>query len=90
MTDFLLIVSLLGTAAVGGVLGWLFARLRSQRRIIELSTTLELERRQAQANIHDLEKTFSALSSQALSRNNQTFLQLAPGIPQAISHTSQG
>lgn len=77
MADFLFIISLMGAAAVGGVLGWLLARLRSQRRIIELSTTLELERRQAQVNIHDLEKTFSALSSQALSRNNQTFLQLA-------------
>ena len=77
MTDFLFIVGLVSAVAIGGVLGWLLARLRSQRRIIELSTTLELERRQAQANIHDLEKTFSALSSQALSRNNQTFLQLA-------------
>ena len=77
MTDATGLLTLLGTALVSGLLGWLLAHLRSQRRITELSTTLELERRQASEKLQGLEQTFSALSSQALGKNNQAFLQLA-------------
>ena len=68
---------LLLTAAVAGALGWLIARLRAQKLITELSTTLELERRQAAAKLAEVEKTFALLSSEALRQNSKTFLQLA-------------
>jgi DNA recombination protein RmuC len=58
-------------------LGWLVARLRSQKRIAELTTTLELERKAAQEKLAGLEQTFVALSNRALKENNTAFLQLA-------------
>ncbi len=71
-------LALLGlVAVVAGAFGWLLARTRSQKRIAELSTTLDLERRQANERLQGLERTFSALSHEALQRNNQAFLQLA-------------
>jgi DNA recombination protein RmuC len=77
MSDPVYLLSLFGVAVIAGGLGWLLAQMRSQRRIAELSTTLDIERRQASDNLSALEKTFSSLSSAALSQNNQTFLQLA-------------
>ena len=71
------LLTLLLTAAVAGALGWLIARLRAQKLISELSTTLELERRQAAAKLAEVEKTFALLSSEALRQNSKTFLQLA-------------
>ncbi len=64
-------------ALLSGALGWLIAHLRSQKRLTELSTTLDLERKAAQEKLTDLEQTFLALSNQALRSNNATFLQLA-------------
>ena len=72
---FLLI--LLVTAFVGGALGWLIAHLRAQRRIAELSTTLDIERRQSAERVAEVEKTIATLSGEALRQNSQTFLQLA-------------
>jgi DNA recombination protein RmuC len=72
---FLLV--LLATAFVGGALGWLIAHLRAQRRIAELSTTLDIERRQSAERVADVEKTIATLSGEALRQNSQTFLQLA-------------
>jgi DNA recombination protein RmuC len=71
------LLTLLLTAAVAGALGWLIARLRSQKLITELSTTLELERRRAADKLAEVEKTFALLSSEALRQNSKTFLQLA-------------
>jgi len=68
---------LLLTALVAGAIGWLLARLRASRRLAELETTLELERRNAQAKLDELDKTFAALSQQALKANSESFLQLA-------------
>ena len=68
---------LLLTAAVAGALGWLLARLRAQKLITELSTTLEFERRRAADKLAEIEKTFALLSSEALRQNSKTFLQLA-------------
>jgi DNA recombination protein RmuC len=62
---------------LAGALGWFIARLRSQKRLTELTTTLELERKAAQEKLAGLEQTFVALSNRALKENNQTFLQLA-------------
>ncbi len=62
---------------LAGVLGWFIARLRSQKRLAELTTTLDLERKAAQERLAGLEQTFIALSSRALKENNASFLQLA-------------
>jgi DNA recombination protein RmuC len=58
---------------VGVGFGWLIAKLRTQKRITELSTILEIE----QMKNADLGQTFEALSDRALRQNNQTFFELA-------------
>ncbi len=78
MADIGIIIIVAGiVAVVAGGIGWLVAGLRNQKRIAELTTTLELERNAASEKLTGLEKTFNALSSQALRENNQAFLQLA-------------
>jgi DNA recombination protein RmuC len=62
---------------LAAALGWLVAHLRHQKRLAELATTLELERRAAQEKLAGLEQTFAALSHRALQENNAVFLQLA-------------
>ena len=74
VTDILVLFSV---AVIAAALGWLVARLRAQKLISELSTTLELERRQAAAKLAEVEKTFALLSNEALRQNSKTFLQLA-------------
>lgn len=64
-------------AAFAGVVGWLLATLRQQRRVTELATTLQLERSAAQMREETLQRSFAALSAQALRENNTAFLQLA-------------
>jgi len=62
---------------LAGALGWFISRLRAQKRLTELATTLELERKAAQEKLTGLEQTFIALSNRALQENNAAFLQLA-------------
>lgn len=71
------IALLLFVALVGASIGWLIASVRHQKRTTELATTLDLERAAAATRYHELERTFSLLSQQALKENNHTFLQLA-------------
>ena len=71
------ILALFAVAAIAFVLGWLIARLRAQKLVTELTTTLELERRQAENRLAEVEKTFAMLSSEALRQNSNSFLQLA-------------
>jgi DNA recombination protein RmuC len=71
------ILALFAVAVIAGMLGWLIARLRAQKLITELTTTLELERRQAVNKLAEVEKTFALLSSEALRQNSKSFLQLA-------------
>ena len=71
----LIIVSVVTLLA--GALGWFIAYLRTQKRLTELATTLELERKAAQEKLAGLEQTFVALSNRALQENNTAFLQLA-------------
>ena len=73
--DPVLIICLI--AAVAGSLGWLIARLHSQRKITQLETTLHIERQTAAEQLAEVEKTFAVLSNEALRTNSQTFLQLA-------------
>ena len=77
MTDLQFWLSLAATAAIAGAIGWLSARLRANRRLAELETTLALERRNAQEKLDALDKNFAALSQQALKANSESFLQLA-------------
>ena len=74
-TTLLIIIGLLSVVAFA--LGWFAAHWRHQKKITELSITLEMERKAAQEKLAGLEQTFSALSQRALKENNQTFLQLA-------------
>ncbi|HSW53052.1 MAG TPA: hypothetical protein VLG93_07465, partial [Sulfuricaulis sp.] len=62
---------------LAGGLGWFVAQLRTQKRLAELATTLELERKAAQEKLAGLEQNFIALSQRALKENNAAFLQLA-------------
>jgi DNA recombination protein RmuC len=71
------ILAVFAVAAIAFALGWLIARLRAQKLITELTTTLELERRQAANKLAEVEKTFAMLSGEALRQNSKTFLQLA-------------
>lgn len=64
-------------ALLGGGLGWLIAMLRGQKRIAELSTALDLERRHAAERVPEIEKAIAVLANQALRQNSQSFLQLA-------------
>ncbi|MFQ5756777.1 MAG: DNA recombination protein RmuC [Acidiferrobacterales bacterium] len=73
----ILIIVLIAVAALAGTVGWLLARARSQRTITELETTLKMERQSANEKLAEVEKTFSALSTQALQDNSKAFLQLA-------------
>jgi DNA recombination protein RmuC len=59
------------------VLGWFVARLSSTRKISLLEAMLELEMKSSEERIAGLEKSFTALSAEALRENNQSFLQLA-------------
>jgi DNA recombination protein RmuC len=72
-----LILLMLLVALLAGGVGWLLATLRQQRRITELTTTLNLERGAAQAREQELQQSFAALSAQALRENSTAFLQLA-------------
>jgi len=71
------ILAVFAVAAIAFALGWLIARLRAQKLVTELTTTLELERRQAVDKLAEIEKTFAMLSSEALRQNSKSFLQLA-------------
>src|SRR3990172_7136083 len=62
---------------LAAALGWFVAHLRTQKRLTELATTLELERKAAQERLAGLEQTFIALSSREIKENNASFLQLA-------------
>ncbi len=77
MADTVTLIILGITALLSGAIGWLVAHLRSQKRLTELTTTLELERQAAQEKLAGLEQTFATLSRQALKDSNETFLQLA-------------
>lgn len=67
---------MLAVACLAGALG-LVHRLRSQTTIAKLETTLKMERQAAAEKLAEVEKTFTAPSSQALQNNSQAFLQLA-------------
>ncbi len=69
---------LVGTALVLGlVLGWVIGHLRQLHVINRLQSELEVEREMNRQRHESMERTFSALSADALQRNNRAFLDLA-------------
>jgi len=91
MSPTVFVLALIVTAGIAALAGWLAGRLRAQRDIAtlrdkntELTTTLELERRNADERLaaqartrEELAESFTALSSQALKHNTEEFLKLA-------------
>lgn len=71
----ILIISIM--VLLAGAFGGLLAHMRSQKRIAQLATTLDLERASAAEKAAALEQSFAALAHRALKENNQSFLQLA-------------
>jgi DNA recombination protein RmuC len=90
MIDPATLVMIAAVAALAGALGWLAARARCQRHITELETTLKLERAASNERLAEVEKTFVALSQQALQSNSQTFLQLAQETLQRFQVQAKG
>ena len=68
---------LLALLLVGFALGWMVAALVRQQRINRLEAVLASERQLERERHAALEQTFSALSADALQRNNRAFIELA-------------
>ena len=77
MSDLSIVISLLVTGLLAGVVGWFLASIRSQRKITQLETVLNLQTESTDNRDQTLEKTFTALASDALKDSNRSFLQLA-------------
>ena len=74
MSEVAIIIIMIAVAGLAAGAGWLAARMRSQKRITALETTLGMERAAASEKLAEVEKTFATLSQQALQSNSQTFL----------------
>jgi DNA recombination protein RmuC len=68
---------LIGVAIVAFILGWLIARLSATRKLATLEAMLEYEIKSSEERIAGMEKSFGALSANALRENNQSFMHLA-------------
>jgi len=68
---------LLACLVLGVVIGWSIAAARKNVDITTLKTALDAERQMNQERHAILKQTFTALSAEALHRNNASFLQLA-------------
>lgn len=104
MSNSTYILSILLAAGLAALAGWLLGYLRAQKQLhslqtsnAELKTTLEMERQLGEqrlaameSNQEQLKHTFSALSSEALKRNNESFLELAQQNLKQFHIKSQG
>ncbi|MCG6871838.1 MAG: DNA recombination protein RmuC [Gammaproteobacteria bacterium] len=66
-----------GALLLGGLVGWLVTGLLRGRRISSLETAIEMERRNHEQRIAEMDHVFGSLAADALKSNNQAFLQLA-------------
>lgn len=62
---------------LGGLLGWLFTSLYQQKRITQMQTRLRMEHAATQRALEDTEQRFASLSTEALQKNHQAFINLA-------------
>ncbi len=79
--DFLgIVVGFSAGISLGGLFAWLFLHLRFSRTKLELETRLNALQKYGESRdeaTSKLTETFTALASDALSKNNQDFLRLA-------------
>ena len=73
----LIILIALAGAGIGGLAVWLLSRALHRRQLAEMKTALATEQQSHANAIQNLKDSFAALSGEALSANNQSFLQLA-------------
>jgi len=85
-----ILIWLIALLMVGFAIGWLVARTTLQRRVIQLESQLEGEKNRNKERAADIEKTISALSSEALRQNNTAFLQLAEEKLKQFQATAKG
>jgi len=64
-------------ALLGLLLGWLVTYLFQQKRMTHMQTRLQMEHAATQQALEDMEQRFAAISSDALQKNHQAFLNLA-------------
>lgn len=62
---------------LGGLLGWLLTLLYQQKRITQMQTRLRMEHAATQRALEDTEQRFASLSTDALQKNHQAFINLA-------------
>lgn len=71
---FIWLVALFG---VGVFIGWVFTHLIKSKKVNELTALLNLEQELNRERHAAMEKTFAALSADALQKNNRAFVELA-------------
>jgi DNA recombination protein RmuC len=76
--------------ASGVFVGWLFTQLSKTRQMERLNSALELEKKMNQERLSNMEKTFTALSANALQNNNRAFIHLAQQVLGRFQVKAQG
>ena len=65
------------TALLGAMLGWLITYMLQQKRMTRMQTRLRMEQYATQRALEDMEQRFANLSTEALQKNHQAFINLA-------------
>jgi len=65
------------TALLGALVGWLIAYMLQQKRMIRMHTRLRMEHAATERALEDMERRFASLSTEALQKNHQAFINLA-------------
>ena len=65
------------SALLGALLGWLITYLLQQKRMTRMQTRLHMEHAATQRALEDMEQRFANLSTDALQKNHQAFINLA-------------
>ena len=65
------------SALLGALLGWLITYMLQQKRMTRMQTLLRMEHAATQHALENMEQRFAALSTDALQKNHQSFINLA-------------
>ena len=65
------------TALLGAMLGWLITYMLQQKHMTRMQTRLRMEQYATQRALEDMEQRFANLSTEALQKNHQAFINLA-------------